>query len=140
MQMTTFYDEIEAIEKILDEKGLEGGDTTCYARFNYYGDEIIITVSASEPWHADDGYWHTEKDFGGKVEDVLFLLKDATEFAYSIPNEEDRVIELMVRRLNQMADSLPKGQSDIAVNAWKNVFNMMKDRAVSISNNALPRW
>ena len=129
-------DEIKKISSIVENKGLNG---ECEARFNYFGDEIHISVEANEPWQMNDGYWSTCKSFGGKLEELDSLLRDALVFAYNVPNEEDRAIELMIRKLNEMADSLPKGSCDIAMNAWEGIFIMLKDRACHLANNALPR-
>jgi len=135
MNVEKIYNELKNIQEIVGSKGIEGD---AYAHINWIGDEFRVTVEAKEPWQADDAYWHREKSFGGERTSEEKILNEAREWAYAIPNEEDRVIELMIQKLNQIADKLPKGASEIAMAAWGEIFNMMKKKAESISKNGLP--
>ncbi len=134
MNIEEFYNELTSIQKIVESKGLEGGT---YAHVNWLGDEIRVTVEAHETWSAS-GFWKKEKHFDGGRTAERKLLDEATTWAYSLPNEEDRVIELMIQKLNELADRLPKGTSEIAMAAWEEIFNMLKTRAESVSKNGLP--
>ncbi len=135
MNVEEFYDELRSIQEIVESKDISG---EVYAHINWIGDEIRITVEAKEAWQADDAYWHREKSFDGGRTSGEKILNEAREWAYSLPNKEDRVIELMIQKLNQIADKLPKGTSEIAMAAWQEIFNMMKKKAESISKNGLP--
>ncbi len=135
MNIEEFYNRLTSIQEIVESKGLSG---ETYAHINWIGDEVRVTVVASDAWEADGNYWHKEKSFDGGRTSEEKILDEAATWAYSLPNEEDRVIELMIQKLNELADKLPKGTSEIAMAAWEEIFNMLKTRAESISKNGLP--
>ncbi len=135
MNIEEFYNELTSIQEVVKSKGLNG---EAFAYINWLGDEIRVTVKAGEDWAADNDYWHKEKHFDGGRTAERKLLDEAMTWAYSLPNEEDRVIEFMIQKLNELADKLPKGTSEIAMAAWEEIFNMLKKRAESISKSGLP--
>lgn len=134
MNIEEFYSELVSVQKIVESKGLIG---RADGHVNWFGSKLEVRVVAREESSNKD-YWRREKSFKGPIISVKGLLEEAASWAYSIPNEEDRVIELMIQKLNQIADELPKGTSEIAMVAWEEIFNMLKKRAESISKNGLP--
>lgn len=134
MQPNEIYDELNAIESIIRTKDVMA---TAYASFNAGGDAVSVHVVATEPYDAN-GYWHRSKTLSGEVGEIADLLTKARDWAYALPNPEDRAIELMIQKLTEMSDKLPKGGTDIASEAWREVHKMLRAKAESISKNGLP--
>jgi hypothetical protein len=134
MDIEIFYSELQDLERIIRDKGLK---PTVHGFFFWIGDEIAIQVTAAETYD-EKGYWHSERHFGGKLGDVADLLRNAFEFVHALPGAEDRAIELMVQKLNKLASELPKGSTDIAAAAWKEVHTMLVSKAERIAKNGLP--
>lgn len=134
MNIQDFHERLKKIETMIESKGVSG---EAYLFINWLGDEIRLTVVASEPWD-ENGHWKREKHFDGKNHEAERLLSEAEAWAYVVPGEEDRTIELMIQKLNEIADKLPKGSSAIAMRAWEEVHNMLMARAGSLAKNGLP--
>ena len=135
MSLTDFYEELKVLE---DSIKLHGLNPEVYAHINWVGDAISIKCKASEPYKVDDGYWHGEKNLYGTIEEVPVLLSQARQWCNKLPSEEDRAIEIMVRKLTQIADSLPEGSSDVARAMWMEIKHMILGKAERISKNGLP--
>ena len=134
MDLTKFYSELQDLERIIRDKGLK---PTVHGFVCWLGDEVVVSVTAAETYD-EKGYWHSERGFGGKLGDVADLLRSAFEFVHALPSAEDRAIELMVQKLNKLASELPKGSTDIAAAAWKEVHAMLVNKAERIAKNGLP--
>lgn len=134
MDLKEFYSCIIELESIIKNKGLR---PSVQGHFNWIGDEITITASAAEPYD-EKGYWHSERNFAGNLDQAEELLQSTTSWVHALPGTEDRAIELMVQKLNKLASELPKGSTDIAAAAWKEVHAMLVNKAERIAKNGLP--
>lgn len=134
MQLAEFYQNIVELESVIESKGLRA---TATGHVNWVGDQVSVALVAAEPFD-DKGYWHSEKTIDGTLEDAGETLRKAFEWAHALPNEEDRAIELMIQKLNKLAGELPKGSTDIAQAAWKEVHAMLVNKAERIAKNGLP--
>lgn len=134
MNTQEFHERLKKIENMIESKGVSG-EACC--RINWFGDELRVSVVAQEEYDTN-GYWRREKSFCGEAHEAERLLSEAEAWAYVVPTEEDRAIELMIQKLNEIADKLPKGGSDIAVKAWGEVHAMLMARARSLAKNGLP--
>ena len=129
-----FHDEIIKIQDIIKSKNLKARVT---GHVNYIGDEIDLHMSASEDYDSN-GYWRREVSFTGEKTEVESLLQKANTWAYILPNEEDRGIEFMIQQLNKLAETLPKGQSEVVQRAWSDIGKMLLDCAEHLGKSGLP--
>ena len=134
MNLHELYSTLISLESVIKNKGLR---PSVQAHFNWIGDEITITASAAEAYD-DKGHWHSERNFEGKLTQAEELLQSTTSWVHALPGAEDRAIELMVQKLNKLASELPKGSTDIAAAAWKEVHAMLVNKAERIAKNGLP--
>lgn len=124
---------LQITERINTHSNLKG---YCRVYINYYGDKLVIEVSASEPYSVE-GYWSRSKAFTLERNNYKWLESEVETWVATIPSEEDRLAEVMVQKLVKLADQLPKGSSEIAQTAWKSVHDMLLQKAKKIGKNAL---
>lgn len=129
-----FHNRIVGIESIIKSKNL-GADVTGYV--NFVGDELYLSVHASEEYDSN-GYWKREISLNGQKTEIEDLLRQASTWAYGLPNEEDRGIEFMIQQLNKLAETLPKGQSEVVQKAWEDIGKMLLDCAEHLGKSGLP--
>lgn len=134
MELREFYNELQKIESIISNKGLK---PTVQGFVNWIGDELAVQVTAAEDYDVK-GYWHNERQFAGKPEDATDLLRDAYAWVHALPDAESRTIELMIQKLNKLAGELPEGSSDIACAAWREIHQMLMNKAERLAKNGLP--
>jgi hypothetical protein len=134
MNITEFHAAVVRIEGMVESKGLHGYTA---GHVNWFGDQVSISVRAHESVD-DKGYWKSEREFTGAIEDAATFVREAQQWVYALPNAEDRAIELMIQKLNKLAGELPKGSTDIAQAAWGEVHTMLMAKAESLAKNGLP--
>jgi len=134
MDITELYDECRQIEQIIEQRGLIAH---CRAGIHAFGDELCIDVSAREEIH-ENGYWSSERSFAGRKDEAERLVREAGEWASQIPGEEDRAVEMMIKKLNELASKLPKGHGEIAQTAWSEIHRMLMAKADTLALNGLP--
>lgn len=135
LSIDIIHSQCKSIEQIIKSKNL---NADCYFAVNFVGTPFHLNVSASEPYDAN-GYWRREKTFRSEnATDIPDLFTKAREWAYGVPNEDDRAIELAIQRLNELADALPKGHTSSAASAWQQIHTLLKDKAAGLAHNGLP--
>ncbi len=134
MNIQELYERLEGIKAVIKSKGVSG---SAYTHVNWLGDEIRVTVEASDEYDKN-GYWRREKHFSGKKREAEKLIFEAEGWAYAIPNEEDRVTEFAIQKLNEIVEKLPEGHSEIAIRAWEGIHKMLEARAQALAKNGLP--
>lgn len=133
MQVTDLHTALVQMTAEIEARGLHG---YAQCQLNWFGTEIQIDVTAREDVDPN-GYWQSEKSFKSRIDDADEALTDARAWIAGLPDQEARAIELMVRKLNELADKLPKGGNDIARTAWEEIGRMLLARADRISKNGL---
>lgn len=133
MDIKRLHDELLALTGMIRSRGLQG---VAEGHINWFGDELQINVEAKERYD-ENGFWSSEKSFVGAPDDAPALLASARAWAASIPDEEQRAAELMIRKLNELADKLPKGGSDISSAAFEELGKLLLAKAGRISQNGL---
>lgn len=134
MDLREFHRELKEIEQDIEARGL---NATVEARINYCGDQIAITVGANEPYDAN-GYWSSSRDFDATPGAADMALEEARSWVMGLPSAEDRAIEMMLKKLNLLAEQLPKGGNEIAQVVWAEIHKMLMAKADQLAKNGLP--
>jgi len=134
MDTNELYSGLKRIEASIESRGLRAN---VRAHFNWCGDPISIGVEAKESADAN-GAWSSERRFRGTTNEVHRLLDDASSWVSKLPGAEDRALELMIRKLNELAGQLPKGSGELAQAAWREIHNMLTAKAEQLAKNGLP--
>lgn len=134
MELIEFYGELKKLEDEIQTRGLV---PTVDGRVNWCGERLAIQVRAAEPFDAN-GNWSSEREFDGSPEEVEAVIQEARGWIAALPSEEDRIIELMIQKLNMLAGQFPKGGSDIAQTVWKEIHSMLMAKAEALAKNGLP--
>lgn len=134
MELQEFYSGLMNLEARIHELGLHG---SVVGRMNWYGDSVNIEVTGREPIDAN-GNWTRTRRFSGAPSECERLITEAEEWIAAIPSPEDRAIDTMIKKLNQLAESLPKGGNDIARAAWEEIHKMLIAKAEQLARNGLP--
>lgn len=129
-----FHDEIIEIQNIIKSKDL---NANANGYVNFVGDELYLHTSASEDYDSN-GYWKREISFAGQKTEAEDLLRKASAWAYTLPNEEDRGIEFMIQQLNKIVETLPKGQTEVVQKAWSDIAKMLLGCAEHLGKSGLP--
>ena len=98
MKITELYSELKKIEAIIDARGLRA---ECVVRINWCGEELSFSVRANEP-HEEIGFWSNQREFTGHHDEAERILKEAHAWVAQLPDEEDRAIELMIRKITKL--------------------------------------
>jgi hypothetical protein len=134
MQLEELVERLKKIETIVESKGLEP-DVKGYV--NWFGDDLDIAVRASEPFDAN-GYWSSERSFKGSSSEAEDLLRQAHNWTYTLPGEEDRAVEVMIKKLTEVMSKLPTGNTDITRAAWEGIREMLRSKVKRLAENSLP--
>ena len=133
MELDRFYSELMRVEALITERGL---DATVSADVHWVGTPLSIRVRASESFDAE-GYWSNERRFEGEPDDAPRLIREAQTWVMSLPPAEDRAIEVMIRKLNEIVGKLPKGNTEVAQGAWSEIRKMILAKADQLAKNGL---
>lgn len=134
MDIEQFHESLAALTALIKQRGLNGD---AHAYVNWLGDELRVVVEARENADAN-GRWSAERNFNGTPSEATDLIAQARAWIAALPSEEDRAIELIVRKLNEMAALLPKGHTDVTAAAWAEIYQILKSKADRIAKNGLP--
>lgn len=134
--------DLKKIESILKNKGLHAEVAFC---LNYVGSDTWLKIEAreTERWKGpastfSETLW--DRSFVREnVEDLEETLIEANAWAYSLPDEVERAAEMQLRVIHKLIDSLPAGNSEIAVKLFGQLADVLRAEADRVSHNVLPR-
>lgn len=136
MTVEEFHDALDEITQVVKRK-----DANLYCSVHGYvhwiGDEVSIAVEVHEPYNTN-GYWQKRFMESGEVKNVGKLLNRAFNFAYAVPNQEQRALEFAIQKLHKLVEELP---SDVGTQALNEIFDELRkqllDEADRLAKHAI---